>query len=588
MEKNKYIIEGSDAITTLESYSKVINDAYSTGISIENIKIKNNDKMQSIYDFIEEKIEYESDDEKLIKIAILYDKKCAEPIKYLFKNKIERVVNHFLGYSQTKFNKVENISCLIRLLGGYHDVSLLYKVICKINKKVKIKKAYELIQLLDGYHCANAESQIKLLGCYQECFQMNYHRLDLATRNLLIRRMEVYYKTIGFDKEMKNIVIKLIYNVLIRESKKCIYTEITKAIYLYSQLHSHSFPMEMIYKLIYENNKESHEQNMLYNCKKSFIFLMSSYATIYVINSSATYKDRNKSIAWFLGKSLNVKDISINILGLNGVECKRHIAMNIITNNGLINWHFIVYCVVVRKFFRENQGLILKALKFYSDSELNKVKWTANLLDNYCVIYQNIEDKPRHIDNKYGFKYRTLYSDHSLESMLKLICETWNKPCDELDDILDQMKDVKRDVVKNKIQPRINRAESFSEIESYLISELEKNKIKKFALNQEHYFPKIKEFNNFNNMEIYVPQTNHDLLEMGNILGNCIGTQKQYAINAKNGKVLLLGLKFKGKLVYSLEFNHRLQLMQCQGKSGSSYPKVHLLEKFLQKTLISQ
>lgn len=119
---------------------------------------------------------------------------------------------------------------------------------------------------------------------------------------------------------------------------------------------------------------------------------------------------------------------------------------------------------------------------------------------------------------------------------------------------------------------------SFKEISSLakchdlLASQMSKITEKNFSLLQEIHYPKLKELQDkvlVDDYYLVVPQTHHDLITWGNILGHCIGS-RHYAEAASKGHSILLGIANKNRLQYTLEINNKF-ITQIQGQSRS-YP----------------
>jgi hypothetical protein len=113
---------------------------------------------------------------------------------------------------------------------------------------------------------------------------------------------------------------------------------------------------------------------------------------------------------------------------------------------------------------------------------------------------------------------------------------------------------------------------SLAKCHDLLAAQMSKITQKNFALKQETHYPVLKQLDNkilIDDYYLIVPQTHHDLITWGNILGHCIGA-KHYAEAAYKGQSVLLGIANKNRLQYTLEINQKF-ITQIQGQSRS-YP----------------
>lgn len=125
---------------------------------------------------------------------------------------------------------------------------------------------------------------------------------------------------------------------------------------------------------------------------------------------------------------------------------------------------------------------------------------------------------------------------------------------------------------------------SFGDCHDLLAMQMSKITQENFDLKQETHYPVLKNLDNqlfSGTHRLVVPQTHHDLVVYGNLLGHCIGS-KHYAEAAYKGKCVLLAIVDNNRLKYTLEIVNK-HITQIQGQSRSYPPKE--IESKLRKTL---
>jgi hypothetical protein len=139
---------------------------------------------------------------------------------------------------------------------------------------------------------------------------------------------------------------------------------------------------------------------------------------------------------------------------------------------------------------------------------------------------------------------------------------------------------------------KFSNINTFKKIHDYLARETAKLEQKPFDLNQGKITPELKDIHlkgvGVDGFSIYVAQNNYDLINWGSSLHNCIGGGG-YALDAKKGDSLILGILHDGEIKYCVEIhNHKLkekrQLGQIEGLGRCSLP-TPLFNAF-RKTLI--
>lgn len=118
-----------------------------------------------------------------------------------------------------------------------------------------------------------------------------------------------------------------------------------------------------------------------------------------------------------------------------------------------------------------------------------------------------------------------------------------------------------------------------------IAAQLQKLKTVNFQLKQETHWPAIKELHNkviYKDFYLVVPDSHHDLITWGNILGHCIGG-RHYAEQAYKGQSLLLGVADKSRLRFTMEIRNK-HIAQIQGVSRSAPDRE--LQKAIDKALI--
>ncbi len=123
------------------------------------------------------------------------------------------------------------------------------------------------------------------------------------------------------------------------------------------------------------------------------------------------------------------------------------------------------------------------------------------------------------------------------------------------------------------------KPKSFREIHDFLVKQVNKIKTGFKELSQE----KLKKLDNVQvgDMTIVIPKSNHELLDWGNAMSNCIGG---YWYNVQSGDTNVFGIVKNGDLTYNVEV-YRGAIRQFVGKRNQPAPPEDygLIEKLLKK-----
>lgn len=124
---------------------------------------------------------------------------------------------------------------------------------------------------------------------------------------------------------------------------------------------------------------------------------------------------------------------------------------------------------------------------------------------------------------------------------------------------------------------------SWRKVHDFLAKEGDRLQKASFDLHQEVKFPNLMNLENVMDYEVKVASTNHELMDWGRTLRNCIGGG-HYALKALKGECILLGLKKDGNISYTVELAHG-RIFQFEGFSRSQNEE---LKQALQKELESK
>lgn len=182
------------------------------------------------------------------------------------------------------------------------------------------------------------------------------------------------------------------------------------------------------------------------------------------------------------------------------------------------------------------------------------------------------------LSNKEQYKtLLSLLSDNFTDHKIKVLIEEFmfdKKNCYvELDDLVDMYSTHAKEyseLIKNTSFVKID---TFQKLHDVFSAEIEKLEQPLCSLNQQSFFPALKNIENVQFMETYsfkVAETNHELIEWGSSMSHCVGSES-YSKDAISGKMILLSLCVDGVPKYCIEITDG-KIEQIQGKSRSKPP----------------
>ena len=137
-------------------------------------------------------------------------------------------------------------------------------------------------------------------------------------------------------------------------------------------------------------------------------------------------------------------------------------------------------------------------------------------------------------------------------------------------DTINQLEEIRQHQIKVRLSKKMD-IKKIHDVISKLYRQLEK---------AEYALPVYEELYELNNKKVLghdlvFPKTNHDLVDWGVELNNCVGS---YDYSVKSGRSIIFSLQKDGKPVYCVEFSFfanmkNMRMIQCKGMHNSDAPE---------------
>jgi hypothetical protein len=480
--------------------------------------------------------------------------------------------------------------------------------ISKINK-------YEVKALI---YCLNKLSDKNLLFCFNEiinlfykmvgCSSFNHIELENEMLNCLIkiessfsltRKMLIYDEFIRFGSNQD----RLGFGATFKSKGTWYFPNYNKKLYVQYIAKSAIFDDLPVNKL--DNSLFNKLAGIKRSCRQSYLlfpfseiineYLKTNELNNFILKELAESENGNFDLNYIfqfmvnnyflIQDSLSIDEFCINFLGFKGSEIKKLVYKNLfkIDHRGSklhkkINLFFLGYLIFVGKIFKGNSGLIYKNLVLF-----NKRKKVLGVDDFRLDDLINVKD---HHEVNY-----CLLSQSNWE----LLVSKWtDSELFNIQEFIDLMYMINEDSDSNmiieikRLLANHRKSRGVSKIHDGLCSLIEKKDIAGFELKQDSgYFKKvIPKLMKFKEYDIKIPKTNHELMDWGNILGNCIGSD-HYAKDSLKGRILLIGLFKNGVLKYTVEIDQKGEILQCEGQSRCCLNQINLFRKVVKDCFIN-
>lgn len=259
----------------------------------------------------------------------------------------------------------------------------------------------------------------------------------------------------------------------------------------------------------------------------------------------------------------NIKDIIEKVFGFCSKNLKNLILKNIFNeHDNFINYKFFFY------------GEALKDV-LTSDNLLLAIK--ENLIDVNCGDIGGYKDLNVFLKD-YSIDKNGKYSQKKIINFLNSAAD--KNHLIEVGIFYVQLKNA-----LNLNLQEIELSSNCEKIHEYFSKEMEKIKNPLFYLDNDLHIQNLQDCE-FGDFRILIPNTNYDLMEWSNIMGNCIGKGNVYSNQVKNKQSHLIAIMDKDTnlMLYNIQISNN-HIIQFLGKHNSSPNPEHkkIVSKFLQE-----